>query len=127
MAFSYNASLNTATSRVRQLLGDTSTPKHEVEDETIAAYLATTRSELATAAQLAEDLAAKYARAVDTTHDHQSTYASQAMQQYLKLAERLRARMAASPGATSSGFSGVFVGGIDDCRTPIDMVCPSCP
>ena len=71
MTFSFDADLSEASYRVRQMLGDTVDAGHVVEDETIAYYL-TTLSELATAARLARDLSAKYARQVDSDVDGQS-------------------------------------------------------
>lgn len=123
MSFTFDPALASPTSRIRQRLGDTDATNVEIQDETIAYYL-TVRggSELAVAYQLALDCAAKYARLVDVTVDHQLTKASQAATAYTKLAERLAGELRnESIGANSGGFVGVLVAGIDDNTGPFDV------
>lgn len=113
MSFSFSADLSDAISRVRQYLGDTVDAGHEVENETITAYLTAGRSELAAAAQLARDLASKYVKQIDSTVDGATQRASQIYQHYLALAQALTQQSAAETVQTAAvgTFAGVGVYG----------------
>lgn len=115
MAFTYSADLSDATSRVRQTIGDVVDAGHLVEDETIAYYLTAKPSELAVALQLANDLMARFATAVDQTVDGQGLKASQRYQQFknlsLQLAQQLASAGAAAAAGSDADFSGVGVFG----------------
>ncbi len=71
--------------------------------------------------QLALDLAAKWARMVEVTVDHQTTRANQRYEQYRQLAADLKSQLDAASAATSDiGFPGAYVGGIGDDRGGYD-------
>lgn len=115
MSFTFSSSLSTDISKVRQLLGDTVDTGHRIEDETITAYL-TRKGVLMTAAQCAYDLAARYAIMVDSEVDNQNNKASQLSANYEALGKRLEAQAASAAAADVSGFTGIYVGGIEDYR-----------
>lgn len=123
MTATFNPSLTDAISRVRQTIGDTvvsPATKAQVQDETITAVLTSKNSdELAASIQLAWDLSARWALAVDTEIDNQLIKASQRAKAYKDLALRLE-RQAAKGSATANGasFSGIYVGGTTDTRGP---------
>lgn len=98
---------------MRQRLGDTDSTNVEVPDETITAYINQSLSVIKTAARLARDLAAKYARLVDSENDRQTQKASQAFAQYTKLADQLDSEAAteSAPAGAGAGSAGVDVGG----------------
>lgn len=113
MPATFNPDLSTPISRVRQAIGDTDIANALVQDETITYYLAS-KSELSTAAQLARDLAAKFAQDVDTTVDGQGERSSQRVRHFQELAQRLeREALAASPAvpASPTSFAGIAVFG----------------
>lgn len=111
MTFTFHNDLSDDLSRVRQYLGDTDQASALVQDETIEAYLKT-RSELATAAQLARDIAAQYARQIDNTADGASQRAAQLYDHFRSLADDLQRQAAEqTQAATSGGFSGLGVFG----------------
>jgi hypothetical protein len=110
MAFSYSPNLNTAISRVRQMIGDTTEASARIQDETITYYLVE-KSELATAAQLARDIASSLAGQVDSEHDGQSERLSQLYTNYMRLASDLQARANAET-SSASGSDGSVFGGI---------------
>lgn len=120
MAATFNPDLSDAISRIRQIIGDTTVARAQFQDETITAYLAAKGdNENAVAAQLAWDLSAKWASAVDVEVDQQKvTSASNLSKRYAELAKRLEDQGRAGAALTSSGFGGVYVGGLDDCRGP---------
>jgi hypothetical protein len=114
MSANFDPSLKDPVSRVRQLVGDTDQQHPLSQDETILYYL-TTRSELATAAQIASDIAAFFAsRQVDTVVDGQQFSNSQRARHFTDLANRLT-RQAAEQSAptddTGAGFCGLSVHG----------------
>lgn len=114
MTATYDPALADAISRVRQLYGDTDVTQAKFQDETINAYLGG-RSELASAAQLCRDLAARYADRVTTGFDRQQTMNDQLYAHYTALAALLEKRAAKESPTTAAGFSGVSVGGLSDC------------
>lgn len=124
MTATFDPSLSNAVSQVRQYLGDTTVNDAdvppEVQDETITAYLAT-KSVLSAAAQLARDIAAKYAGMVDITVDHQLTKASQRYAQYMALALYLEDKARQATTLSDQGSSGIMVTGVGDCRGPFDL------
>ncbi len=114
MTFSFEPDLSTATSKVRQFLGDTVEAKKLVEDETIQFYLDQNTNERLVAAQLARDLVARFSADVDSDFDGQGEKLSQRVKHFTDLAIRLEregSRVAGAPGAAAGGFSGLFVGG----------------
>lgn len=126
MAATFNANLADPISKVRQKIGDTDTTNVEVQDETITAYLTEKGGVvLQVAHQLALDLAAKYARYADTTVDDQLTRFKHVYDNYIKLADRLGKEIAAlAPTSPASAAQpGIYVGGIGDCRGPLDSCC----
>lgn len=126
MTATFDPKLTGPIDRIRQYLGDTNTSKPQIVDDTIQAYLNTGLSELRVAAQLARDLAARYAAMVDTEHDNMQTMGSQLRQHYTELAadlERLAAQVT-GPATAAGGFGGILVTGIGDCRGPLDSWCP---
>lgn len=111
MGFSFSPDLSDALSRVRQYVGDVDATDYVVEDETITAYL-TGRSDLAVAAQVARDLASRFARKIDSTVDGASQRNSQLYAHYLQLADSLDRQAGAQvQAATQGGFTGVGVYG----------------
>ncbi len=110
MAFTFDPGLTTALSRVRQTIGDTVDAGHLVEDATITYYLST-RSELASALQLSQDLMARFAGEVDKDFDGQGVKASQRYKQYKDLAATLERKLAQEGGSSVDGeiedFSGI--------------------
>lgn len=113
-------------SQVRQRLGDTSCERAEVQDETIQAYLTmTSNNVLQTCHKLALDLQAKYARYADVTVDDQLQRFKHIYDNYTKLADRFAREIAALPPSTdgAAGFSPIVVGGLGDCRGPLDNCC----
>lgn len=115
MTFTFNASLNTAISRVRQYVGDTTSERSLIADETITAYITRGFSELRTAAQLCRDIAAQFARIANLNVDHQSTESATLSAQFLKLAQQLDERAAAGElPPTNAAYNGVIV---TDCNT----------
>lgn len=130
MTATFDPSLSAPLDRVRQLIGDTAVTLArdvEVQDETITAYLTVQNgNELRVAWLLAGDLMAKYARQVEIAVDHQTSRADQAFAQYRLLREMLGERLKEAQTADPSiGFTGVFVGGLDDSRGPFDY--PAAP
>lgn len=120
MTVTFNPDLGTAIDRIRQRIGDADTTNAQVQNETITAYLAVTgKTELEVARQLCLDLAAKWARFATTTLDDQQQRSETIHKHYLTLAEAIMGeiRLTAS-NPTSTG--GITVGGLDDCRGPID-------
>lgn len=136
MTATFNPDLSNDISKVRQYLGDTDTARPQIQDETITAYRATL-SILRTAEQLANDLAAKYARMADVNVDDQLTKASHLMAHFTALAARLgataaAAELAAATTDAAAAYPGIVVAGIGDCRGPLDdcglasYTCPTC-
>lgn len=130
MTATFNISLATPLDRVRQLIGDTNVAAAkdvEIQDETISYYLsAENGNELRVAWLLACDLMGKYARQVEIAVDHQTSRADQAFAQYAKLKLMLEDRMRQAQTADiNTGFTGVYVGGLDDARGPYDL--PAAP
>lgn len=127
MAATFQPALTRPLDRVRQLIGDTSVEKAkdvELQDETISYYLTSENgNELRVAWLCAQDLVARYAREVEFTVDHQTTRYNQAHDQYVALVAQLADRIAAAPPLIDTGFSGIYVGGIGDCRGPLDDDC----
>lgn len=109
MTFTFSAALDTEVSRVRQMIGDTVDVAHDIEDETIEAYL-TGRSEAATALQLCYDLMARFARSVDSDVDGQSERNSQKFKAFQTLAAQLERRVAAEAPAAEAGADANFAG-----------------
>lgn len=107
MAATFNPSLSDAISRVRQMLGDTVVASALIEDETIEAYL-TSRGELATAAQLARDLSARYANQIDTDVDGQAQRNSQRFRHFKELAAQLEAQAQAETKVTTAGSTSFY-------------------
>ena len=93
MTWTYDPLLATARDRVRSQLGDVDTPDQQLSDEAIAYYLtAAGNVEHLAAALLADDLAAKYARLVNTSNLSLSISASDRFAHYQALAKALRSR-----------------------------------
>lgn len=114
----FDPALTTPKDQVRQRIGDTEVVGAQVQDETIAAYLGT-MSVLGAARQLCLDLAAKWARVGTVTLDDQQQRGEAISKHYLDLAAQLAKEDAkTSPGVSNTGS--IFVGGLDDCRGPID-------
>lgn len=113
MTFSFNINLADEVSQVRQWLGDTDSTNVELQDETIQAILTSGLSVIKTAARCARNLAAKYARLVDSENDRQSQKASQAFKQYTSLAQDLdsQALQQMAPAGAGAGTAGIDVGG----------------
>jgi hypothetical protein len=124
MTFTFDPTLSTPLSRVRQHVGDTTAPG-EVADETITYYLGLPKSELASAAQIAWDLAAKYAKVVKVVVDDQSVDPGKISENYVAMAKRLEGQAADVPsGSNPAAFGGgIIVTGIGDCRGLIDDCC----
>lgn len=95
MTFTFNPSLSTPLSRVRQHIGDTTEAGAQVEDATINAYLGQGMTELAAAARLCWDLSARYAGRPDIDVDNQLQRFSQVSKQYAALAMKLDTQAAA--------------------------------
>ena len=110
MTFSFDPTLSNDISKVRQRLGDTEADNPLIPDETIEAYLATL-SVLKTAARLARDLSAKYARLVSSKGDQQETTASDLYKHYKDLAITLEREAAAEQPPTNANFSGISLDG----------------
>jgi hypothetical protein len=112
VAFTFNANLSDSISKVRQLIGDVVDAGHLIEDATITAYL-TEKTTLGTAAQLARDLASRFAGAVDTAVDGAQFRNSQRYRAFNDLALKLEGRLASeAAGSTDSGaFTGLGVFG----------------
>ena len=109
MAFTFDPALADPVSQVRQRLGDTDGTAVLVQDETILAYLATL-SPLRTAARLARDIAARFARVVSSKGDQQETTASDLFKHFSELAVVLE-REAAAEIAQATPVQGITVGG----------------
>lgn len=115
-------------SQVRQQLGDTNTDEVEVQDETIKFYLAKFNDNvLQVCYQCAKDLQAKYARYADVTVDDQLTRFKHIYDNYTALVLRFSREIAAAGGSSAGAASGlpdgIAVGGIGDCRGPLDDCC----
>jgi phage terminase large subunit-like protein len=111
MTATFDPALATPKDRVRQKLGDTVVANALVQDETIAYYLTTEAlSETYTAARLARDLAAQFAREVSFTVDGQGQKDGDLSRQFEALAERLEAQAATEAAAVAAG--GSYTGGI---------------
>lgn len=121
MAWTFNPALTSPLDRVRQLIGDTDAEHQELQNETILAYLGSNSVELAVAYQCALDLQAKYSRIVQVTVDHQSSYGQQVSDAYAKLAASLLSRLRQTAVGSTEDSTGIFVGGIGDCRGPYDV------
>lgn len=124
MTFTFNPTLADPLSRVRQHVGDTAAPG-EVADETIIYYLGLPKTELAAAAQVAWDLAAKYAKVVKVVVDDQSVDPGKISENYIAMAKRLEGQASDVPtGADPAAFGGgIIATGIGDCRTLLDDCC----
>lgn len=119
MAVTFDPALTAPKDRIRQRIGDTDVNRAEVQDETIAAYLDQGLTELSTARRLCLDIAAKYARVGDVTLDDQMQRSGQIYQHFIDLAEQLRLEeVPATPASVAS--PGIIVGGLNDCRGPLD-------
>lgn len=118
MTATFEPDLSDAISRVRMTIGDTVVAKAQIQDETITALLVTYNDdETKVAIALCENLAAKWASITDAQLDNQEIKASHMSANYLKLADRLRSRSAASVGVSAT-YSGIMVSGVGDCRGP---------
>lgn len=119
----FNPALSTDRDKVRQKIGDADVADAQVQDETIDAYLnAYSQSPspvLKTAHQLCLDLAAKWARYGTVTIDDQQQRAENTSKAYLLLASTIADEMR-DTAASASSFGAIMVGGLDDCRGPID-------
>lgn len=125
MTATYNASLLTPTDRVRDRVGDVDTTQPLVADETIQAYLAQGLSETKTAARVARNIAAIYARRVTTESDHTNSILSDLYKHYSDLANALdsEARLEGpSPAASDQSTSSILVSGT--CRGRDDRPYP---
>lgn len=131
MAATFNSNLSDAISRVRFALGDTDVAASpELQDDTIQYHLSAPLSltEKRAAAVLARAIAAKYARYADTTMDDQLTRYSHVYKNWVDLAERLEAiadaeAAAPTPAGVETGYVGIVVNGIGDCRGPLEGDC----
>jgi len=92
MTWTYASSAPGATSKdwVRLRIGDTSSGDQLLQDEEIAAWLASFGSKELAAANACESIAAKYARRVDSGTGDVSNKWSQFATRYLELAAALR-------------------------------------
>lgn len=124
MAATFNPALTTPRDRARQYLGDTNVAKAEFPDETYDYWLGIGRTALATATQLAYDAEAKYARQADITVDDQRQMVSHIAKAYRALADRLSGMADPDVLPASAAAPGIFVGGLEDCRGPIDRCDP---
>lgn len=115
----FDPSLTNPTDRIRQRIGDTEVGKAQVQDETIKAYLEMGYTELTTARRLCLDLAAKWAGVGDVTLDDQAQKMSAISKRYIELAAAIAAEERPATPA-SAAAAGIIVGGLDDCRGPID-------
>ena len=123
MAMNFDPALGDPVSQVRFLLGDTSPPRHEVEDETIGFFL-TTKTVAAAAAALAWGVVAKYAKIADVAVDNQLTKYSKVYDHWLILAKHLDKEAGAGPFSeppAASSYARVMVTGLGDRRGPLDM------
>lgn len=125
MTFTFSPALTTSRDKVRQKIGDTKSVGHQIEDETIDTYL-NVLTVPGTARQLCLDLAAKWAGVADITVDDQMQRISQVRANYLALAERFRLEDLPATAASVS-FPRIMVGGIGDCRGPLDDPCCDTP
>lgn len=110
MTFTFNPTLATPLDRIRQRIGDTDTASAIFQDETINSVYATkAMNELRTAAQLAYDAAARYARVTEVTVDHQTSRGDILSASFRKLGDALTAEadgLHQPPG--TSGYSGII-------------------
>lgn len=133
MTATFNPALDSALSRVRFALGDTDVATAEVQDETINYYLVNqSLTEKAALAKLARGIANKYARLADTTMDDQLTRYSHVFKAWDSIATRFEAEAAAEaqiPNTEniSTGYAGIVVNGIGDCRGPLSSDCCDIP
>jgi len=134
MSWSYDASsLGTSTSgerlnSVRFLVGDTDTNDQLIQDEEITFSLTQTGDNIYYAASfVAETLAAKFSRKVDTKLDGTlSAEYSQLAEQYRLLAVGLKQQGQRYSGTTLGvSFGGITISGIDTNRDNTDRVVPS--
>lgn len=123
MATTFNPNLATPKDRIRQRIGDVdfSRAPAQVQDETIAAYLSQGFTELRCAARLCRDIAARYANVGDLMIDGQRSSTGKIYDHYISLAAQIEAEeRPATQAQVDSGQGAVLVGGIGDCRGPID-------
>lgn len=110
MTWTFDGTLATAKDRVRSKLGDVDTTDQLVSDEAIAYYLGACSSvEHLAAAYLADDIAAKFARQVNTSNLSLSVSAADRFRHYTELAVRLRSQ----GNVLGAVLGGIYVGGID--------------
>lgn len=109
MSWSYDTSLATAKDKVRLLIGDTDTSDQQLSDEEVSAILTLNSSDIySSAIFLAQNLAAKYSRLVDTSIDSFRVSYSQLATKYNDLAGVLQRTKDNSPG----GLGVPIVGGV---------------
>lgn len=119
MAATFDPTLAAAKDRIRQRIGDTDPTRARIQDETIAAYIAQGMTELGVARRLCLDIAAVYAGIGDVHLDDQRQSYGQIYQHYMDLARAIAAEERPASSAAAAG-SRIIVGGIGDCRGPID-------
>lgn len=122
MAWTYSTSLATDKDRVRLYIGDTDTSNQLFSDEEIEALLTVNDDDVfETSAQLAESLAAKYARYNTLKIDSFSINYKERADQYSELAKRLRASAGSVAGAYASPVvTGISISEMDSVREDTD-------
>lgn len=128
MAFTFDPALSSPRDRVRDLIGDTDPDNVEVQNETLDYYLSVNSDAvLPVAYRVALNLAAKYARIVEVTVDHQTTRGQQIADNYRKMAAEFLTEMSRSNSAATLSIPGIFVGGLNsdgslkDCEAGYDL------
>ena len=117
MAWSYVSPKASPKDTVRFLVGDTNEDDQLVSDEEIEWFIeAFPSNEYHAAAEVAENIAAKFAREINQSADGLSWSGSSLQQQYNDLAERLRAM---GRRARRSGFA-PYAGGLSKAERQFD-------
>jgi hypothetical protein len=98
---------------VRYLIGDTRADAPQVQDEEIEYVLSISYGSIYNAAsRVAETIAARYARDIDSSIGEFREQAAQRQEHYERLAAMLRG--ATGGGAAGSNTPGIFFGGLSD-------------
>lgn len=114
MTFSFDTALGTDRDLVRSFIGDTSTPGHMVENETIAAVLVRQPNPVRAAAVVCRMIAATYARKADKQIGKTKIDQKAIMQSFLDLAETYEAQGSVEGGGAVT--DPMHVGGISEAK-----------
>lgn len=123
MSANYEPELTDDVSKVRFALGDTDVENPLLSDEEITAKIAEGASILMTSAELADSIAARYARRVSISIDGASFSYGELSRSYSALAQRLRARATNEDGGLGSPVvTGISISDMDAVDANTDRV-----